>query len=52
VRCHSRESGNPGMSTDYWMPVFTGMTNSTCSEYVERLFQHPASLDSRVGDLT
>ena len=46
VRCHSRESGNPDMSTDYWMPVFTGMTNSTCSEYVERLFQHPASVTS------
>jgi len=39
---HSRESGNPGVSSGYWMPVFTGMTNPTHFECDERLFQHPA----------
>jgi len=41
LQSHSRESGNPGKSTGYWMPVFTGMTSSTRSEYDERLFQQP-----------
>ena len=26
---HSREGGKPEKPTDYWMPVFTGMTNPT-----------------------
>jgi len=39
------------MSTDYWLPVFTGMTNSTCSEYIERLFQHPASVVSHSDNI-
>ncbi len=34
IQRHSRESGNPGISGGYWMPVFTGMTNPTHLETI------------------
>jgi uncharacterized protein YgiB involved in biofilm formation len=32
---------NPGESTSYWMPVFTGMTIATRSVHDERFFSTP-----------
>ena len=51
LQSHSRESGNPGKSMGYWMPVFTGMTTLTRPEYDERLFQHMDTPPLGVGIL-